>query len=192
MTETEVTATPEVSLLGRAEDLAQIDRWFDEYDEIIEANEGEVPEELHQLFVEAYPNFVERIEACAARRKAWIARATIMKDEAARLTAKAKAISNREARMNRYMQLSMQIAKTPKVEGKFYDATLQNTKRTVTAPELPDLDTAKLFPRQLVRIIPPTEEAYAIDKDAVLDWVDAGKELPAGIDVTQGKTVVIR
>lgn len=181
------------TLFNQADELALIDRLMDEYDDEIQKNEGDLPQELHERLQAALPKFNERLVACGARMKAYEARAQIREAESERLAKSAQATRNRIKSLREYMRICMRIANVTQIKDVgFYDISRQATKPTVRAPELAGADDASMYPVELIRIKPAQDAQYFIDKDAALAWSKSGKPLPGKIEIIPGETVVVR
>lgn len=156
--------------------------------------EGELTPEIEELIEKAEGDFNAKVERVVLFIREMNTNAKAIKEEAARLTARAAQYEKTAAGLKTYLQLQMERAEIPKVEGKLASARLQKSPPSVvgdaTVEQLRNL--IETGSPQFVTVVP---EQLALNKKEVIAWWKATGDLGplglAGVAVEQHNHVRI-
>ena len=183
-------ATKGMTLYDAVEALGISESWLEEAG-------GELTPEVEALLDSAEGSLKEKVERVALKVKSLEAESKAIKDEADRLSARAKARSNGAASLKRYLEQNMIAANLPKVDGLLCTVALQMNPPAVQVS--PELDLKELYAggSQFVTLVPASftldkKEVLAVVKRAEAEGLDQDAVLPFTIRVTRSQSLRIR
>jgi hypothetical protein len=192
-----MAGTATLKLYEASEALALVDAWLDENEEALIAADGDISAlpVLKELLEKAEGDFETKIQYIALRVRSLLASAEAAKREAARLAARTVSFAKAAESLKNYAKLHMLQTGRLKVTGSLATVWVQaNGQASVTIPETLDAASLREGPcASFVRIIPPVEETYAIDRDAiVMRWKAWRSECDAAVaKAAKDATVVL-
>lgn len=143
--------------------------------------EGEWTPEIEELLDKAESDFNAKVERVVLFMRELDANAKAVKEEAARLSARAAQYQKTSASLKAYLQLQMERAEIPKVEGKLASARLQKSPPCVVG-EASDEQLRNLLATgagQFVTVIP--EQLRLNAKEVIAWWKATGDLGPLGL-----------
>jgi len=166
--------------------------WIDEHaDELIAAG-GDLERlpELAELLELAEGQLANKVESVALYVRELLSTAAAIKEESARLAARAKHAEAAAASLKRYLLINMERAELKRVDGKLVTVRVQASPPAVTH-DLTDADLRALYaipvgPRFVTRT-----ETFALDRKVTLAAEQTGESLPPGVQVTRGTHIRI-
>ena len=158
---------------------------------------GELTPEVEALLNSAEGSLKEKVERVALKVKSLEAESKAIKEEADRLSARAKARSNGASSLKRYLEQNMIAANLSKVDGLLCTVALQTNPPSVqVSPEI-DLKELHEAGAPFVTLVPETftldkKEVLAAVKRAEAEGKDQDAVLPFTIRVTRSQSLRIR
>lgn len=176
-------AAPAMKLYEATDALDVVRDWIFEHDEEIRAAEGALPDELAALLDQAEGDFRTKAERVGLFIRELVANSKAVKEEADRLAARAKHYDKAGEGLKRYLQIHMELADIPKIEGKLVTVRLQKSPPSIVGVASQD-DLAKLD-GGFTLFAPAT---FRLDGRAYIEAWKRGEapEIP-GVGVTQSQ-----
>jgi hypothetical protein len=180
-----------LTLHQHVEALAVVDTWFDEHMPDIEKAEGEVPEALAALLDMANGDFNEKAERVALKVNQLLAEHSMLEDEAARLTRRAKTRKARADHLKRYLHFCLTKANVAKVSGQLVTIRVQKNGQPSVRSALTQEQLAAYYGRQFTEDVPPLVAKVTDFKLVAWRVIEAHQKkgaeaLPEGITIEQG------
>ena len=160
-------------------------------EEWLEESGGELTPELEALLDNATMTFKEKVERVALKVRALESEAQAIKDETARLTARAMARENAAKSLKTYLQRCLEAAGETKVTGLLCTVAVQLNNPSLIVPETSDLRELYQAGAPGIELVP---ESFRVNKKVVMDKVKQYGEsiLPADWSVTRTASLRIR
>jgi hypothetical protein len=152
-------------------------------DDLYAIDEGEVTPESEALEAELMAKLIAKTDGFCTYIRTLEGHAEIVDAEAARLSAKKKALLALVERLKAYANVQMTAMRSPKLVGDLYTLTQQRS-----APSLHLTVGVEALPSEYVRVVPETK---APDKPAIIAALKAGEEI-AGAELVHATHVRIR
>ncbi len=181
-----------VTLYDRTEALNILDAFIAERSAEITMNAGELPAELQALLDDAEGEFADKVERVALYVKSLRHSANAAKEEANRLSMRAKAFTTGADSLENYLERCLVAAGKSVVKGALASVTIQRSAPSVTSSLTPD-DLLKVYRISQPSWIRHTPESAELNKTEIKAMVARGEPIPAGVELVTGNThTVIR
>jgi hypothetical protein len=163
---------------------------YDALDELLAESEGELTPEIEALLADLDAQFDEKAERVALKIRGFLAEASAIKEEEARLAARRKARERSAESLKSYLQRQLELLGREKVAGKLVTVALQkNPPRVLGEPTEEQLRGWQALGLNLVRVVP---ERLEFDRKAALATLQSGECTIDGLYVEQSRSLRIR
>lgn len=154
---------------------------YEQWERKVEENDGEINEFLMEELAELEGTLGEKVDACCAVLKKFEYEEYAYREEARRLTERARVSANKQTRLKNYVMAVMEQMKTDHIKGKRFSVRYsQTTKPTI------NWISSEPIPENFRKSV------ETLDKQAALASYEGEGFLPEGFEVRFTRFVVIR